>query len=273
MHDELQEQYADELKAEGYFTKAYTQAGMIEIGARAVAVNTASDELYNDLEKALNDAAKGETVKLMDHVSVEEVWVRTGRTLDLNGYTLTVVDFSSASKNANIIDSTDGVGLLKGERDAIAVYRTNAQMPVWDEAAGGYRFAVVRLATAVQDKGTGTYNFVVQMWEPMTFESYLADAIVDGTAANQIQFRVYVEWDGEDGTKVGQHFRFTDALVNSYCTNWANGVKKSMNMTISGAEDLQNITFTAQIVLVDEDGEAVVTYNSSTKDADGKNVG
>jgi len=103
------------------------------------------DQEYDTIGEAIEaaNAAKVETVvTLNDDVKNPIAVLDLGpkATLDLNGHTLQVSSIGAVE--GFIVDST-GSGLLKYEGGNNFLVENNPQIPIWDEAEGGYRLAGV----------------------------------------------------------------------------------------------------------------------------------
>ncbi|MBR2309084.1 MAG: right-handed parallel beta-helix repeat-containing protein, partial [Oscillospiraceae bacterium] len=135
--------------------------------AEDVAKNNVTGVVYDDLQEALSAAAKGDTVILLTDATAVGLYVGSGKTLDLNGKTLTVKDYISAPfKGTHIVDSSNGKGLLVlAENADYAFNEHNRQLPLWTNE--GVRFVSVSFQQALdfQDKNgaanenVGFYRF------------------------------------------------------------------------------------------------------------------
>lgn len=82
------------------------------------------------------DSANGEVVLTADYQEAEVV-VPAGVVLDLNGHTVTADHFTVFGE---VVDSTDGDGLILTGRDAMMFTYAENYLPIYDENSTGYRF-------------------------------------------------------------------------------------------------------------------------------------
>ena len=132
-----------------------------------VAANFVADGIpYASLEAALENAA--DYVFLCQNAQVSDIVVPAGVTLDLNGYVLYASSVEVASA-ADIIDSKDGMGLIRGD---VAFNEDNAQLPLYDIDADGYKlFNVDVVSSATTGSGSSTkYWFKVSFSNAAAFD-------------------------------------------------------------------------------------------------------
>ena len=121
---------------------------------------------YASLDEALKAAKDGETVKLLKDAELEEVVIRSGRTLDLNGHTLkadyvtyfggNLVDNSAAHTGLLKVLSADEILFTKNKKiDAMT------QIPIYSLEKQGYVFEEIVLRVApVTNKTPGALQAV-----------------------------------------------------------------------------------------------------------------
>lgn len=121
---------------------------------------------YKSLDEALKAAKDGETVKLLKDAELEEVVIRSGRTLDLNGHTLkadyvtyfggNLVDNSAAHTGLLKVLSADEILFTKNKKiDAMT------QIPIYSLEKQGYVFEEIVLRVApVTNKTPGALQAV-----------------------------------------------------------------------------------------------------------------
>ena len=121
---------------------------------------------YASLDDALKAAKDGETVKLLKDAELEEVVIRSGRTLDLNGHTLKadyvtyfggdLVDNSAAHTGLLKVLSADEILFTKNKKiDAMT------QIPIYSLEKQGYVFEEIVLRVApVTNKTPGALQAV-----------------------------------------------------------------------------------------------------------------
>ena len=210
------------------------------------AVNTTTGEIFESVQAALNAAANGETVKLVADATEAVVFISAGKTLDLNGYTLTADLVAASFEGAAIIDSTNGKGLLKVEKDNLSLNEKNPQLPLW--YAEGIRFVEASFAHKLtyqvdKDGKEGNMAYYRFAFEQKELETILDDYLATGISTNNISIRVKASWKSTAGT-VCQYFTFSDELVQAYMNGW-DGL--AFRLYLTGVAGL-DITFTAEIV-------------------------
>lgn len=117
---------------------------------------------YIYLANAGSTAVSGDKIELFDNVKTSMAYIKTGVTLDLNGYELEA-DFIMAS-GGQVIDSTEGQGLLKVNDSEILLNKANPNLPLFDSDAAGYRlfsyeFDVMRVYQSATDVAANKVGF------------------------------------------------------------------------------------------------------------------
>ena len=152
---------------------------------------------YAELTDALAAAESGDTVTMGADAEAEEVRVKSGITLDLNGKTLTADAVSSTANGAAIIDGVGNAKLVVDEMDAAAFAAANGQLPVYYD--GAYTFENVTFKEKLEASETSaTYKFYIDKESTKTL---IDDAI---RAGNDVSINVKVAWtyNGETETKI-----------------------------------------------------------------------
>ena len=224
----------------------------------AVAQNSLTGKLYSTIEAALAEAQKGETVILLADHEEKDILIVSGKTLDLNGHKLTAENVSAPFANANIIDSTDGKGIVMIEKDSLAIMQGNASLPVW-VAEGGYRFVNVKLKSqaSLTEEGNGYFRFYIAGNDA---NCALQQAMADGGADNHISVRVTLSWVDQQGKQGSKEYVYSDALLAEYAEDW---LGNEFRLTLTGMERVTELTLTAKMVSEVSDGVAV-SGNSHT---------
>ncbi len=124
-------------------------------------------ETYATIEKAIAAAGEGDTIHLLDNV-IEggEIVVPVGVTLNLNGL-YAEFDSVDVASGAQIIDTTDGQALLKGEA---TFNESNAQLPLFDVNANGYHLYNTEVESCATT-GTGSHT---KYWFKVNFTNAAA---------------------------------------------------------------------------------------------------
>lgn len=222
---------------------------IVEQSADVVAWNVQTGVEYEDVEEALDEAASGETVQLVKDSVTGEVYVRRGRTLDLNSYTLTVTyDATAANATAYIIDSSNGSGILAVAQADVAFNPANKYLPVWVEGEG-FHFVTHTFTTRIRTHETHPNDIPenaiqFRFWMDGAKDCFMAQQMANGGADNGVSFKIKMNWVREDGTHCEQYFTVTEALVADYASSWDTKVLK---LTIKGATSVTDVTFTAMM--------------------------
>ena len=204
-----------------------------------VAQNTATEKLYTTVNDAMLDCAAGETVVLLKDVTETIVYVLTDTTLDLNGKSLTA---NYVSCFGDLVDnSADNTGVLVVPNKQFMIREDNSQLPVHDGT--GYRFVEVqRIATAMASE----YKFAFQP----RIEPAMLDLLEQGADVTGVTIQVLVSWKQGNGERT-QKFVYNDSHVQEYLDSYEASTDKYGDMftlTLNGAENFEELTFTAQIV-------------------------
>lgn len=185
----------------------YTSAYIDDVKLRIV------QPRYDTLAAALTAAAEGECVKLTADHTEDQISIPAGVTLDLNGhalYTDSIAGFGS------IIDSSDAAGVLYAQN--ILLSDSSAGLPLYDDAAGGYRFFAYELVSmpAKAASGNVVFGFTVEFANSAAYE-----------LMNDLDVQVQLAWDGMEGD--ARAFSFSQELI----TEFTGLVSKYPNMTVA----------------------------------------
>jgi hypothetical protein len=215
---------------------------------------------FTTIAKALSAAKAGETVVLLVDHTEAVVNVTNGKTLDLNGHTLTSESFVAAIKGARVMDSTDGKGLLIVDRDGIAVSAENTQLPVWDET--GYRFVNVSLrqSAKIDANGNGYFRFYI---EGNDANCALQQALSNGGTDNGVYVKVQLSWTTLSGTTAEKTYIYSDEHLAAYAENWTGN---EFRLTVTGMEKVTELNMTAVVTYkMVETEEDTVVISGDTK--------
>ncbi len=194
---------------------------------------------YATFEEAVPAAFDSDmTVKLNADVEMAELVLPAGIAVDLNGHTLTAAEFVGIA--GNVVDSSAGnEGLLKTSG---AFNPDNADLPLYDAVAEGYRFFDYLLE--VHDAAEAVNTYSQKFW--FKFHFYTDDACTELdqdayalVAAGGSGFEISTEltWNGEDLDTVYYGLDGnTDAFSQGWAT-YADGVAKNtrwLYITVNG---------------------------------------
>ena len=214
---------------------------------------------YASLDDALKAAKDGETVKLLKDAELEEVVIRSGRTLDLNGHTLKadyvtyfggdLVDNSAAHTGLLKVLSADEILFTKNKKiDAMT------QIPIYSLEKQGYVFEEIVLRVApVTNKTPGALQAV---YRPRQKDgtSDLSDAqkAMFGRANGHpvtATFRLVYKYKNSNEVQTFE-FDFVDTYMDIYLNQ-----NLYMYVTVTGL-DIENIeTITVTPVLKSAGGQ------------------
>ena len=208
---------------------------------------------FATVQEALNAATKGQTVKLLRNAEAADVYVGSGKTLDLNGKTLTVSGMLTAPySTTHIIDNTNGDGLLVVDSAKTALNGKNSYLPVW--TAEGVRFVIAcfKENIVVKDENTIAYQFYLDMHSNDTI---LDEFLENGTEGTGLAIRIKVTYTTGNGMKATQYFYLTSEMVAEFVAVWDT---KAIQLTILDAAGRENLEFNAEIVSTAPSGASVV---------------
>ncbi len=197
--------------------------------------------MFAQLEDAVAAAGEGGHIDLITDTVEVDVILTNGITLDLNGHTLTVSGFASTGAlNADgyvVDDSVGNAGLLKMTADA-AFNENNGDLPLYDSAAGGYRFFDYKLEcrSNTTNVGVGKEKF----W--FKFHFYTDDTC---TQLDADAYSIVVA--GGSGLSINTQVVWNDRLLqtvafgiegntDSFVQAWADGAKENrwLYVTVGG---------------------------------------
>ena len=202
------------------------------------ATYTATYQENVELQTYLQEAAKeGDTVKLVKDTQVDYLTLGGGATLDLNGYTLTADYFTSYG---TVVDGTDGGDALVIVNKGIHVAGDNSFMPIYDTAAGGYRFYKYQLQNLGYKTVTGDAG-ALKIGFRLTLSNTDGYRVLGATTDAKLDLLTYVSWTGALGTF---RYAFTDATLQNYAALVRADIEakgsssKAITLGISGVDSL-----------------------------------
>lgn len=177
---------------------------------------------YTDLEKAMDAAKADQTVTLLAFAELEHLIIHPNITLDLNGQRISV-DFTMGFAGSKLIDSVGG-GMLQSPYARLAT--DNPQMPVWDEAAGGYRFFSMKSQQKFLSQTANDFSFITRP----ALGSDANDGLMAQSSTNGLSFQLRLRWQTAGGNDISQLFSIKAALLNSIYSQAGNVIL----LTVSG---------------------------------------
>ena len=168
---------------------------------------------YTSVSDALAAVTEGQSLVLQADITEADVALLSGVTLDLNGYTLTTDSVLTYSSSAIIDTSEDASGLLKiNDTDGNMISTDNAQLPVYDAEAGGYRFFEMDVEPCVVTGGNKYwFKIKAEKFAPL-YELIQADA--------EVQIKVKMTWDGQtEDAYAAADLSFTKTWADRYNAN------------------------------------------------------
>jgi len=202
------------------------------------AVAKVGEELFLSLDDAIAYQIENgaQSVMLNKDATVSDLVLESGAVLDLNGKKLTV-DSVLTYTSSEIIDSSEkdtGV-LVISDTDGNMLSADNAQLPIYDAAAGGLRFFEISVkSAAITGKGSADPKYWFQV-SCVNFNEI--HKLID--AGSELNITVKMSWNGGEADAVaGADFlkQWADAFANN----------ESIYITVSAVntENLENFSLT-----------------------------
>jgi len=174
------------------------------------------------------DAAAGETAQLSADVTLEEMTIPAGVTLDLNGCHLTAEVLVSFG---DIIDTVGTGGLTAGT----LVLADNSYLPIYDTTGSCYRFYAWGLRNlGVRGAGNSvTFGFALDFADPAAY------ALLARTEDPRLNITTDLAWGDEVLT-----FAFSPELIRAYASLQGKhpGVQAALLLNVTGLEALDSGT-------------------------------
>ena len=199
-----------------------------------------------DYNTMLEDLAAEDSVALAGNVEAtgNDLVLKSGKTLDLAGYTLTV-DSLSALKGANIVDTVGG-GKLIVDKEDLLLQKTNSYLPV--KVDGGYTF--VSIKTQHEQLDDGVENTLKYKSKPSFGSSYLAD----GAADNGLSIILRLTWtNASNGTTTTMDVPCSEEIIKQV---YAADSDNAFILTVKGVDNVENLKVAT--VVCSDTGVAVV---------------
>ena len=181
---------------------------------------------YEDMETEL--AAGKATLRADVDGAGNDLILKSGMTLDLNGKTLTV-DSLSALGGAKVKDTVGGGKVVVADGN-LALQADNGYLPI--KVDGGYAFCDVNLE---QDALDNSVSDALTYETKPSFGNY-ATYLSDGAADNGLSILVRLTWTNGAGTTTTMDIPCSQADIMSVYTEG-----KNFEMTVSGVEDVTDL--------------------------------
>ena len=227
---------------EGYedsTAQAYAEAEKITFSVLA----EESDVVYVDgnLQEALNSVEAGKTVALTKNLTHNSVTVWKDVTLDLNGFTLKADYFTSYGA---VTDCTDGGNGLVIANKGIHLATENPFLPIYDTAAGGYRFYRYELQNLGYKRVTGESG-TLKVGIRLVLSNSSGYDVLNSTTDDRLGLIAYVNWTGAMGVF---QYTFNKETLRNYAALVAADIaqkgtsSKAITLKISGTDSLDQGT-------------------------------
>ncbi len=220
----------------------------------------AAGSLFDTAEAAVQAAVAdgSKLITLIDNGKEQELLLTDGVTLDLNGYTLTaeaVRAYLCEEMFGYVTDSSAGnAGLLQTAAGEDLFSSDNPDMPLYDAAAGGYRFFdyTLQLHPSPEKVDAEKQKF----W----FRFHFRESDSQGAALDQDAYAL-VKAGGSDfevsvrltwkGTELPQVYFGIGGDTDAFSAAWATGAAENrwFYITVSGLEDITSGKLTVEPVL------------------------
>ena len=216
--------------------KTFTGMNKWQTATEAAVLDMNTGIGYESLSAAMS-AQNGEgALKLLQDITATNVTIRTGVTLDLNGKTLQTKYFTCYG---SVIDgSAGGEALVKAEK-RIHVAGQDSYLPIYDTAAGGYRFYAYEL------NNLGSKNVVdnpnaVKFGFRLTLANAEGYSVLASTEDPGLDVFAYLSW-GDMPAPLS--YQFKDSTLKSYAALVAGGSTTSaIVLTVTGTDVLESGT-------------------------------
>ena len=181
------------------------------------------DVIYSSLADAIAAADAGDTVVLLQNVEEGIVILNSNITVDLNGFVLSA-DYVIGFEGDSLVDTSGGTGLLKSRNVRLAA--DNAQMPVWVEEDGGYRFFTMKDSQLYYSQSATGFVFIAK---PVLGKA--ANAPYMALANNGLSVKARMSWKSAGGNDVEQFFVLKGEDVQKIYSD----TNQIIQLTVNGA--------------------------------------
>ena len=214
---------------------------------------------YKTLEEALAVVKEG-TIQLLADATIGNLVVRSGITLDLNGYTLTA-DLVVAMNGAAITDGGEaciGGGSLKTAKGNLSLSKDNGNVIALWNGVDGYIFTKVTYQQLTKPLGNGAAQYIFLP----AFSNAEAKALLnDGGADNDFFMKVSLVWNNGQSQQL---YTYDDAFVAQV---FSSGGRLAFSLTVTGIANIHDMTKSA-VAVTDNgaqaaaDAKVLVSYDA-----------
>ncbi len=182
---------------------------------------------YATVADAFEVVKNGETIRLLKNVTVGQIIIPAGITLNLNGKTMKA-DYVLGLNDSQLIDSTAPavVGKIIVAKKNMALSKDNEYLPVYDAAAGAYLFTRLLHSHAIDNTGVRPIYSTGPLVKEYVHPLLNTESVV---AASGVDVIIRLTWTDSDGQYTGsQDYAYFDhsiaRVIASYYT-WNGTVK------------------------------------------------
>ena len=204
----------------------------------SAAIVSETGKSYDSLSEAMQAIGQtGGTVRLMQDQTAASVTVYQGVTLDLNGKTVDATYFTCFGSVTD--GSQGGEGLVKAEKQ-IHVAGQDSYLPIYDTAAGGYRFYKYELQNLGAKAVDGNPN-AVKFGFRLALANTAGYDVLAATSDEALDTFTYLTWGS---TKTPLVYQFKDATLKNYAQQAGADIAaggattKAIVLTVTGTDVL-----------------------------------
>ena len=218
---------------------------MLKPVIEAVARNTATGVSYETAGAALSAAGAGETVILLADCAEPLVVVPAGVVFDLNGY---VMETDNVVSFGAVTDTAETVGGIRISCDTAASFtklqpENGGYLPIYDTAAGMYKFFVYAVESNTYIPGTDSVTFAMRV----VFDNDEAYNVLANTEDSCMDFCVTMNWTGVNGFDI--RYQMSAANLKKYAVAAYDQLQqdaknsKTMTLKVTGIDKLGSGAF------------------------------
>ena len=207
--------------------------------SQIAAINPETNKVYVSISEAMQDMGKtGGTLQLRQDLNQSAITIYNGVTLDLNGKT---VDTKYFTCYGSVIDSGNGGNALLKASKNLHIAGQDSYLPIYDTAAGGYRFYKYEMKTLGTKAGTNSVKFGFRL-ELSNTDGY---DVLAATSDEALDTFAYLSWGSLPAPLV---YQFRDSTLRNYATQakaditTSGSTNKAIVLTVSGTDVLESST-------------------------------